>query len=53
MTHAVVFDLDGVVVDTEHVWDDVRASLPEEWGGTYTPEAQRAMMGMSSTEWSP
>jgi len=52
VTHAVVFDLDGVVVDTEHVWDDVRARLTEDWGGTYTPLAQRAMMGMSSTEWS-
>ena len=52
MTRAVVFDLDGVVVDTEHVWDDVRARLTEEWGGTYTAQAQRTMMGMSSTEWS-
>lgn len=49
---AVVFDLDGVVVDTEHMWDEVREQLTREWGGTYTPEAQRAMMGMSSPEWS-
>ncbi len=49
---AVVFDLDGVIVDTEQVWDDVRARLTADWGGTYTAEAQRAMMGMSSTEWS-
>ena len=49
---AVVFDLDGVVVDTEHVWDEVREQLTREWGGRYTPEAQRAMMGMSSPEWS-
>jgi HAD superfamily hydrolase (TIGR01509 family) len=49
---AVVFDLDGVIVDTEQVWDDVRARLTVDWGGSYTPEAQRAMMGMSSTEWS-
>lgn len=49
---AVVFDLDGVLVDTEHVWDEVREQLAREWHGTYTPEAQRAMMGMSSPEWS-
>jgi len=47
----VVFDMDGVIVDTEQVWDDVREQLSHEWGGTYTVEAQRAMMGMSSTEW--
>jgi HAD superfamily hydrolase (TIGR01509 family) len=49
---AVVFDLDGVLVDTEHLWDEVREELTTEWGGRYTPEAQEAMMGMSSTEWS-
>ena len=52
MPAAVVFDLDGVIVDTEHVWDEVREELTLDWGGRYTPGAQRAMMGMSSTEWS-
>jgi len=52
LTAAVVFDLDGVIVDTEQVWDDVRARLTADWGGTYTADAQRAMMGMSSIEWS-
>ena len=51
MTSAVVFDLDGVIVDTEQVWDEVRRRLTADWGGTYSPEAQQAMMGMSSTEW--
>ncbi len=51
-TEAVVFDLDGVIVDTEQVWDQVREQLAGDWGGTYSPEAQEAMMGMSSTEWS-
>src|SRR6187397_264109 len=44
--------MDGVLVDTEHLWDEVREELTAEWGGRYTPEAQRAMMGMSSHEWS-
>ena len=44
--------MDGVLVDTEHLWDEVREALTEEWGGRYTPEAQEAMMGMSSVEWS-
>jgi HAD superfamily hydrolase (TIGR01509 family) len=49
---AVVFDLDGVIVDTEHVWDEVREQLVADWGGRYSQVAQRAMMGMSSGEWS-
>jgi HAD superfamily hydrolase (TIGR01509 family) len=49
---AVVFDLDGVVVDTEHIWDEVREELTLERGGRWHPGAQEAMMGMSSTEWS-
>jgi len=49
---AVVFDLDGVIVDSEQVWDDVRAEYARETGGRYGPDAARAMMGMSSLEWS-
>jgi HAD superfamily hydrolase (TIGR01509 family) len=52
MIEAVVFDLDGVVVDTEQVWDDVREQLVRERGGRWHDGAQAAMMGMSSTEWS-
>jgi HAD superfamily hydrolase (TIGR01509 family) len=49
---AVVFDMDGVIVDSEQVWDDVRRTYTREVGGTFTEEATRAMMGMSSPEWS-
>jgi HAD superfamily hydrolase (TIGR01509 family) len=48
----VIFDLDGVVVDSEQVWDDVREQLVHERGGRWHDGAQAAMMGMSSTEWS-
>ncbi len=52
MVAGVVFDMDGVIVDTEQVWDDVREELVTDWGGRYPRGAQRAMMGMSSSEWS-
>jgi HAD superfamily hydrolase (TIGR01509 family) len=48
----VVFDLDGVLVQTEEIWDEVRDAFIRERGGRYDAGAQRAMMGMSSTEWS-
>jgi HAD superfamily hydrolase (TIGR01509 family) len=47
----VVFDLDGVIVDSEHVWDEARRALAAERGVAWPEEATRAMMGMSSPEW--
>jgi HAD superfamily hydrolase (TIGR01509 family) len=49
---AVIFDLDGVVIQTEEIWDEVREAYATEQGARYDAEAQRAMMGMSSLEWS-
>jgi HAD superfamily hydrolase (TIGR01509 family) len=49
---AVVFDLDGVLVDSEQVWDAAREALARERGGRWHAGAQRDMMGMSSPEWS-
>jgi HAD superfamily hydrolase (TIGR01509 family) len=52
MIEAVVFDLDGLLLDTEQVWDEVRETLTRERGGRWHDRAQADMMGMSSTEWS-
>jgi HAD superfamily hydrolase (TIGR01509 family) len=51
VTEAVVFDLDGVIVDSEHVWDEARMELAAERGGRWHERASREMMGMSSPEW--
>jgi HAD superfamily hydrolase (TIGR01509 family) len=48
----VVFDLDGVLLDTEELWDEARRRVGEERGGRWRDDAQQAMMGMSSKEWS-
>ncbi len=52
MIDAVVFDLDGVIIDSEQVWDEARRLLAQERGGRWTETASRDMMGMSSIEWS-
>ncbi len=49
---AVVFDMDGVLVDSEHLWDEIREQLARERGGRWHERAQADMMGMSSPEWS-
>jgi HAD superfamily hydrolase (TIGR01509 family) len=49
---AVVFDLDGVLVDSEQVWDAARRDVVAARGGTWRDEATRDMLGMSAPEWS-
>ncbi len=50
--HAVVFDLDGVLVDSEQLWDVVRRGVAAEARRPWPMEATRAMQGMSTAEWS-
>ncbi len=52
MPGAVIFDLDGVLLDSEQLWNEVKEALVRESGGAWRDEAARAMMGMSSPEWS-
>jgi HAD superfamily hydrolase (TIGR01509 family) len=48
----VIFDLDGVLIDSETVWGTVREQVTRESGGRWHDRAQQEMMGMSSQEWS-
>ncbi len=52
MVDAVIFDLDGVLIDSESVWDEARRAVVADNGGSWTETATRAMQGMSSPEWS-
>jgi len=49
---AVIFDLDGVLLDSEQVWDDARRDLAVERGGRWHDAATTDMLGMSAPEWS-
>jgi HAD superfamily hydrolase (TIGR01509 family) len=51
MIEAVVFDLDGVLIDSEPVWEQVRRQVVAENGGHWAPDAQQRLMGMSTAEW--
>jgi beta-phosphoglucomutase-like phosphatase (HAD superfamily) len=52
MIEAVVFDLDGVLVDSEPVWEQVRREVVAEHGGHWDADTQDRLMGMSTAEWS-
>lgn len=48
----MVFDLDGVLVDSERLWDQARREVAIEHNGRWRADATVAMLGMSSVEWS-
>jgi beta-phosphoglucomutase-like phosphatase (HAD superfamily) len=52
VVRAVVFDLDGVLLDSEGRWDQARRQVTSEHGGRWRVGATEAMQGMSSLEWS-
>ncbi len=52
MIKAVVFDMDGVLIDSEPVWERVRRKFVADHGGRWPDDAQDRMMGMSTAEWS-
>ncbi len=52
MIKAVVFDMDGVLIDSEPVWEEVRRDLVAQRGGRWLADTQDRLMGMSTGEWS-
>ena len=52
MPAAIIFDLDGVLLDSEQRWNEAKEALVREAGGTWLEKAPEVMMGMSSPEWS-
>ena len=49
---AIVFDMDGVLIDSEPVWERVRRRFVADRGGRWAADAQDRLMGMSTAEWS-
>jgi HAD superfamily hydrolase (TIGR01509 family) len=51
MFEAVIFDLDGLLVDSEPVWDRARKAMADEVGRAWTHDDHKAVMGVSTQEW--
>jgi len=49
---AVIFDLDGVLLESEPLWAATRREVAHALGGRWRPQAERAMKGMNTSEWS-
>ncbi len=48
---AIVFDMDGVLVDSEVYWDKSRVDFARDRGKVWTDEFQRLAMGRSTVGW--
>jgi HAD superfamily hydrolase (TIGR01509 family) len=51
VVQAVIFDMDGLLIDSEPVWDDVRRAMADEAGTPWTKDDHLAVMGVSTAEW--
>jgi HAD superfamily hydrolase (TIGR01509 family) len=49
---AIIFDIDGLLVDSEPTWDQARVRLAEKVGKTWNQQDHLKVMGVSSFEWS-
>src|SRR5512139_2949861 len=48
---AIIFDMDGLLVDSEPCWDAARKSWAAERGIDWGPADHRACMGVSTNTW--
>jgi HAD superfamily hydrolase (TIGR01509 family) len=51
MIDAVVFDMDGVLIDSEERWDAARRAVVADAGRPFPDAATTTMQGMSAPEW--
>jgi HAD superfamily hydrolase (TIGR01509 family) len=47
----IIFDMDGVIVDSDEAWASTRRAVAERHGGRWHDGAERAMQGVSTAEW--
>lgn len=51
MIEAIIFDMDGILIDSEPVWDAARARMAARLGKTWDKNDHEAVMGVSTAEW--
>ena len=49
---AIVFDMDGILIDSEVIWGRVRKQFANERGLEWTQTDQLSLMGLISSQWS-